>query len=157
MLRFTPAEGRYALHYYPCVLLPDNVEIQLVLTVLSIHNLRLELLSYGPARECWPPLSYEPGRSSSAGLGCWLSSGRGQINCPHSVGIRGGGGTFMKIRFLRPAVQVRNRTECVFTVPVPPMSPRISWGQLLACRTLATLDWGQSGKRWVLIGPPFGP
>ena len=58
-LRFAPVQGRYALSY-PLhssqeVLVNNEAEICLRLTVYDTHDLRMELLSYGPEVEVLAP------------------------------------------------------------------------------------------------------
>ena len=58
-LRFAPVQGRYALSY-PLhasqeVLVNNEAEIRLRLTVYNTHDLRMELLSYGPEVEVLAP------------------------------------------------------------------------------------------------------
>ncbi|GAB3634890.1 WYL domain-containing protein [Hymenobacter arcticus] len=71
VLRFTPVQGRYALgyplHASQRVLVHDDTEIRLVLTVFDTHDLRMELLSYGPAVEVLAP----------ARLRAWVQQQRG--------------------------------------------------------------------------------
>ncbi|MDO7887915.1 helix-turn-helix transcriptional regulator [Hymenobacter cheonanensis] len=66
ILRFSPQQGRYALayplHASQRVLVHNEAEIRLTLTVFDTHDLRMELLSYGPAVEVLAP----------AGLRRWL-------------------------------------------------------------------------------------
>lgn len=66
ILRFTPTQGRYALgyplHASQRVLVHDETEIRLALIVFDTHDLRMELLSYGPEVEVLAP----------AGLRKWL-------------------------------------------------------------------------------------
>lgn len=71
VLRFTPVQGRYALgyplHASQRVLVDDGQEIRLALTVFDTHDLRMELLSYGPAVEVLAP----------AGLRAWMRQQHG--------------------------------------------------------------------------------
>jgi len=59
ILRFEPGQGRYMLGYPPhasqCVLAQNDEEICLVLKVFDTHDLRMALLSYGPAVEVLVP------------------------------------------------------------------------------------------------------
>jgi proteasome accessory factor B len=59
VLRFTPTQGRYALSYplhaSQRLLLHSDIEIRLALTVFDTHDLRMELLSYGPEVEVLAP------------------------------------------------------------------------------------------------------
>ncbi len=60
-LRFAPVQGRYALSYplhaSQTTLLANEQEIQLRLFVYDTHDLRMELLSYGPEVEVLAPAS----------------------------------------------------------------------------------------------------
>lgn len=60
-LRFAPVQGRYALSYplHPSqeLLRETDEEIELRLTVYDTHDLRMELLSYGPEVEVLAPAS----------------------------------------------------------------------------------------------------
>jgi hypothetical protein len=60
-LRFTPTQGRYVLgyplHASQRLLLQSDTEIWLSLTVFDTHDLRMELLSYGPEVEVLAPAS----------------------------------------------------------------------------------------------------
>lgn len=59
ILRFEPVQGRYMLayplHVSQRVLAQNDEEIRLALTVFDTHDLRMELLSYGPAVEVLAP------------------------------------------------------------------------------------------------------
>ena len=59
LLRFTPVQGRYApsypLHSSQQVVLANEAEIRLRLTVYDTHELRMELLSYGSEVEVLAP------------------------------------------------------------------------------------------------------
>ena len=59
VLRFAPTQGHYVLgyplHASQRVLLQNDTKIQLALTVFDTHDLRMELLSYGPEVEVLAP------------------------------------------------------------------------------------------------------
>ena len=59
VLRFAPTQGRYMLgyplHASQRALLQNDTEIRLALTVFDTHDLRMELLSYGPEVEVLAP------------------------------------------------------------------------------------------------------
>ena len=61
LLRFAPVQGRYALSYplhaSQAVLLETDQEIRLRLFVYDTHDLRMELLSYGPEVDVLAPAS----------------------------------------------------------------------------------------------------
>jgi predicted DNA-binding transcriptional regulator YafY len=61
VLRFAPRQGRYVLgyplHASQRLLLQSDTEIRLSLTVFDTHDLRMELLSYGPSVEVLAPAS----------------------------------------------------------------------------------------------------
>ncbi len=71
VLRFTPVQGRYALgyplHASQRVVVNDEAEIRLALTVFDTHDLRMELLSYGSAVEVLAPVE----------LRAWVQQQRG--------------------------------------------------------------------------------
>lgn len=56
-----PTQGRYALSYplhsSQRILLQNDTETRLALTVFDTHDLRMELLSYGPTVEVLAPAS----------------------------------------------------------------------------------------------------
>lgn len=79
LLRFTPTQGRYALgyplHASQRVVRHTDEEIQLALTVFDTHDLRMELLSYGPEVEVLAP----------AELRNWLHEQHAAASAFHSI------------------------------------------------------------------------
>ena len=75
LLRFAPVQGRYTFNYplHPSQQLvsKNDDEIRLRITVYDTHELRMELLSYGPEVEVLAP----------AALRAWLMAGLDGYGC----------------------------------------------------------------------------